>query len=793
MTAVEASERFGLFTKEDAPVPLTGVAVNGAITGRTARVTLRQRFENRESSAIEAVYKFPLPEGSSVCGFTVAVGDRILRGRVEEREKAFVEYDDALAQGHGAFLLDMERPNIFTLSVGNVKPRHVVDIEISYVTMLDTIGAGVRFMLPTTISPRYLPAGMPDRGGIPVDTLINPVLRLDVPYGLRLHLDIVGKQDIAGIECPSHSIRTSYAEDAVAVEFSSDTVKMDHDFVLTITYQHGFKNRAYSYTDGKHTYVQLDLTPDLSTENGFVRDGAPYSRKTLPSEIIFLLDCSGSMGGPSIAQAKKALEVFLRGLTPGTRFNLYRFGSSFSSLWPGSVDYSEANLKTALLHLEGVRADLGGTELLAPMTEIYGHPPDAETRRNIILITDGQVGNESDVLALAKADELTRVFTVGIGFGPNEYLTKRLASLTGGATELVSPGERIEPKVLRLFAKAMSEPIDIDINWGATVEQAPARAVVHDKECVSVFVRIPAGVPLPTQLTVEGSRPSSTGTWTVPVTQLTAADAALPLFWARAHISDLEEGVTPEGGSRQSERRGSSVESQLVALSKQYGILSRSTSFITVEYRSDAEKSTGEIELRKVPSMLTRGWGGIAHLAFAMTPDASVSEFRHMLDTSAPAAPSAGATPALYRRIADADADSRPLRHMLPRRPTPPESFAARVDLLPDILALQTAGGGFELPDARLVLHLGLDLTRLREVAGRMQGGGSDPLKLVCTAVVLALLQQRFAQRQAEWLAVTEKSRQWLHAELQRLQSTVDAEPLEVWATEYVRSTGHNA
>ena len=165
MKVLEEAERFGLFTKEDAPVPLTGVTVNGTITGRVAKVTIRQRFENREGKAIEAVYKFPLPEGSSVCGFTVSTGDRVLRGRVEEREQAFREYDEALAQGHGAFLLDEERPNIFTLSVGNVKPRHAVDIEVAYVTTLETNGGEVRFMLPTTISPRYVPADMPDQDG----------------------------------------------------------------------------------------------------------------------------------------------------------------------------------------------------------------------------------------------------------------------------------------------------------------------------------------------------------------------------------------------------------------------------------------------------------------------------------------------------------------------------------------------------------------------------------------------------------------------------------------------------
>ncbi len=793
MRELEADKLSGLFTTEGgAPIPLTGVKVRGAITGRMARVTLTQHFENREDTAIEAVYKFPLPESSSVCGFTVATGDSVLRGRVEEREKAFAEYDDALAQGHGAFLLDEERPNIFTLSVGNVKPRHAVDIEVTYVTTLETDGAEVRFRLPTTISPRYTPADMPDRDGIPEGTLINPKLRLDVPYGLSLHLDIAGSSGIAEIECPSHLIRTSYGDDNVAVEFSADTAKMDRDFVLTVTHRMNFKNRAYAWQDKDHAYVQLDFTPGMHPEDSLdpdseqdkIRCHISMLAPTLP-EIIFLLDCSGSMGGTSIEQAKKALEVFLRGLGDLTLFNMYRFGSTYDSVWPHSVPYNEKNLTGALIRLSTVEADLGGTELLAPLREIYSQPPAEGFQRNLILITDGQVGNESEVLTLAKSHPETRVFTVGIGFGPNEYLTKRLAALTGGATESVSPGERIEPKVLRLFKKAMSIPTTLDIDWGAAVEQAPARPVAHDDEPLSLFARLPAGAPLPATVTVTSGRPPYLGTWTVPVTPLPAGDAAMPLLWARARISDLEEGVTREAGSRQSERRGRSVQEQIVALSKQYGVLSRSTSFITVEYRTDAEKSTGEVELREVPGMLTRGWGGIVASVAASQPGyvlncPSYPDLKRMAALRRMQPPAAG------RPAPTADSAVFHSPYLASECASP--AAGSRADALAELLALQSAGGGFEVPGAPLSRRLGVDMAEVRAVAGRVKNGGADPLKLVWTAVVQALLESHFASRRDEWLAVTQKSRLWFQGEVARLSPGVDGTTLAAWAAGYVAS-----
>ncbi|MBM3175986.1 MAG: hypothetical protein FJZ93_09790 [Chloroflexi bacterium] len=175
----------GLLTKESVAIPLIGVEVNGVITGRSAKVKVKQHFVNRDTSPVEAVYKFPLPESGAVCGFKAMIGDKIWEGGIEERNKAFKLYDEALAEGHGAYLLDEERPNIFTLSLGNLNPNTSAIIEIDYVIMLDTYGQEVRFFLPTTISPRYVPDGMEDDGGISVSDIVNPDNRVHHTAGFR--------------------------------------------------------------------------------------------------------------------------------------------------------------------------------------------------------------------------------------------------------------------------------------------------------------------------------------------------------------------------------------------------------------------------------------------------------------------------------------------------------------------------------------------------------------------------------------------------------------------------------
>lgn len=87
-------------------IPLTGVIVEGKVSDFIAEVTIHQRYENVESFPIEATYEFPLSEGASVCAFYAMVNVKKLVGILKEKEQAKDEYDDAIASGNTAFMLE---------------------------------------------------------------------------------------------------------------------------------------------------------------------------------------------------------------------------------------------------------------------------------------------------------------------------------------------------------------------------------------------------------------------------------------------------------------------------------------------------------------------------------------------------------------------------------------------------------------------------------------------------------------------------------------------------------------
>src|SRR6185312_6970619 len=89
-------------------VALRGVHLRARLSGMSQRTTIEQTFVNLEPRAIEAVYTFPLPDGAAVCGFEVITGDHVLTGVIEESDKAVEQYESAISEGHGAFMVEQD-------------------------------------------------------------------------------------------------------------------------------------------------------------------------------------------------------------------------------------------------------------------------------------------------------------------------------------------------------------------------------------------------------------------------------------------------------------------------------------------------------------------------------------------------------------------------------------------------------------------------------------------------------------------------------------------------------------
>ena len=60
------------------------------------------------------------------------IGDRVIVGEIQERERARANYERARAAGQRASLLEQHRPNLFTTDVANLGPYEEVEVLIEY-------------------------------------------------------------------------------------------------------------------------------------------------------------------------------------------------------------------------------------------------------------------------------------------------------------------------------------------------------------------------------------------------------------------------------------------------------------------------------------------------------------------------------------------------------------------------------------------------------------------------------------------------------------------------------------
>jgi Ca-activated chloride channel family protein len=738
--------RSGLFTKHASPVPLSGVSIAAEISNFCARVSVTQRYVNRESTPIEAVYVFPLEEGAAVCGFEAIVDGTLVIGEVKEREDAFRAYDEAIERGDGAFLLDEERADVFQASVGNLPPGKEVLLKLTYVAELAVQGSGLRFSLPTTVSPRYAPAE--DRVGVgrPDADTLNPPVEWRVPYGLDLSIHLAMSGNISRIESPSHPVSVAVHGQSAEVTLASRQAALDRDFVLSIEAEG---------LDAPKVWIEQDDRGGQAVAVAFVPN---FDRRTAPCDVTFLVDRSGSMQGTSIEEVRNALQLCLRSMISGCRFNIVGFGDRFESLFAESRAYDETSLSAASEHVASLKANLGGTEILPALRFVLDRSGNGALPRQVVVLTDGQVTNTDAVLALAANHASdARIFTFGIGAGASHQLVSGLARAGKGTAEYVYPGERIEPKVTRLFGRLLSPALtDVRMAWGG-LEARPAPSVpppVFAGERLLVYALL-KDVRAST-ITLSADTPSG------PLRFELAAEPAavrtgrtVGTLAARARIRELEESPewTAARGSRQHDRRQTSVTHEIVSLSMQYQLLSRETSFVAVERRETPV--TGDLQLRRIPIALTTGWGGLEQVQAKLLARLARVDDMDTLATSM-TVPAEAAAPLTQRGMLQA---WRRIRTPLGAS----RSSSSPGIALHQVVALQRANGSWELT-REFAKAVGFDLATLRAALPETGGDRVLALQAWATALALVWLQAHAADTEALWRMLADKARRWLDA-----------------------------
>jgi len=585
---MRASAAAVLESLEGEAVVLEDVRVEATINDLLADVTVTQRYRNPEKRNVEAVYTFPLPLDGVLLDFTVEIGDRRLAGTVVEKAKAERRYEDAITDGDAAILLEQAEPGLYTASVGNILPGETVTVRFRYGLLLRWNGDRVRFQMSTTIAPRY---GDPEsQGGLSPHQA--PTYAFDAKRAFGLRVTVRGLLKDARFNSSSHdvSIEERAGETIIAL---TGAPAMDRDFVLEAKARRPESGGALLARDGDGWVALASFRPEITEADGHVR-----------RSIKIVVDCSGSMGGDSIAQARAALERILDGLHPGDLFEIIAFGSTWQGLFGCEKPVTEWTLAKARQFVRRLDADMGGTEIADALNAAYAVRGKSNLPRDLLLITDGEVWERDKVIARAKASG-HRIFTVGVGSAVNEGLVRDLAAATGGACELVAPRDDMAVRIHRHFQRLYApHAVKADVHWPKPARNSVPDPIgpVYGGDTIHVFAWFaekPEG-PVRLEVTLADGHRVRHDAAIVP-----ADDGPVPM--------PASEGASlPTLARLAAARRLATLEDRTAAteLALRYQLVSAWTDYIVVHVRAEDEKADDLPDIIKVPQVVAAGWHG---------------------------------------------------------------------------------------------------------------------------------------------------------------------------------------
>jgi Ca-activated chloride channel homolog len=632
VAAADDEVGMGALSTERGNLPLDRIDVRAQITGLTSRIELTQDFVNAFDVPLEATYVFPLPDRGAVTRMRMTADGRVVEAELREREAARQAYDEAIASGRRASIAEEERPDVFTMRVGNILPGERVSVALTLVSPLAYEDGEATFRFPLAVAPRYIP-GAPladiavgdghadDTDAVPDASRITPpVLLPGFPHPVALSIDVgidPAGLTLSEVRSSLHAVTTGNGRIRV-----QPGERANRDFVLRLRY--GAEELTESLVlvpdaDGDEGTYQLTVLPPVS------------SAPPRPRDLVLVLDRSGSMAGWKMVAARRAAARIVDTLTSGDRFAVLTFDDRIdrpARLPDGLVEASDRHRYRAVEHLARVDAR-GGTEMVAPLRQalaLLGGSRNGDTRDArdaiVVLVTDGQVGNEDQLLRELSGDlHRVRVHTVGIDQAVNAGFLWRLASVGGGRCELVESEDRLD-EAMDAIHRRVGTPLAYSLSL-----RAEGLATIEDTASPARLPDLFPGVPLVVNGRYRGSATGSLtlrgttregGDWSATVAGQRREAPAMTARWARAHLRDLEDRYAAAAG----DFRGA-LEKRIVDTSLRFGVLCRFTAYVAVDSRVVAEGGAQHRVMQ--PVELPAGWeqcrtADHADIVFAAAP-----------------------------------------------------------------------------------------------------------------------------------------------------------------------------
>ena len=408
-----------------------------------------QVFYNPTNHQLQGFYIFPIPKDASINHFSMFINGKETEGELLDAEKAKKIYEDIVRKMQDPALLEYYNNALFRVRIFPIQPRSEQRVKLTYSQTLKKENGTIEYIFPFKHQSSQ------------TKTIGQVSFKIDIEAG----------ENIKTLYCPTHEVEIiRKGANAATVGFEGKNIQSISDFKLYYNTDNSKIGASLlSYNDGtEEGYFFLNVTP-----------GFAEKQKIVSKDITFVLDCSGSMAGEKMEQAKKALQFCIENLNKDDRFNIIRFSTESNGLFDQPLPASRKNTAQAQSFIQSLKP-IGGTNIDEALGMALNFQKDTGRPYFVVFLTDGKptIG-ETNIDALLKNvstsnTENTRIFTFGIGSEINTHLLDKLTEMTQAYRTYVAPNEDIEVKVSDFYTKIASPiltDIKIDFDKNIVVEQ----------------------------------------------------------------------------------------------------------------------------------------------------------------------------------------------------------------------------------------------------------------------------------------------------------------------------------
>ncbi|KAM3862197.1 protein mono-ADP-ribosyltransferase PARP4 [Diretmus argenteus] len=585
----------GLLDNSGQQLPLQAVHVKCKLMDLLSQVVIFQQYTNQSAAPIEAKYVFPLDDSAAVCGFEAFINGKHVVGQVKEKEKARKEYKQAIEKGHGAYLMDQDAPDVFTISVGNLPPGATVLIKVTFVSELIVQDGGIFFSLPGSVAPWQQSAALNQTTQVTVEKVC--VTDQAASMGeFSLDMSVEMPNEITSLKCITHKVRMKRTDCKAVVSVLPGEVMGPDGFQLSITLSEIHLPRMWveNHPEKGSQASMLVFYPEFNVTSSSAFD-----------EVIILLDMSESMRGESLQMARRIALQVLKALDRNLRLNVMFFGTDQTEAFLAAQPLADV-LQPAKRFIMSSPPVGGSTELWRPLRALSLLPPSRGVR-NLLLLSDGHIQNHSLTFQLVRDNaQHSRLFTCGLSPTANRHMLRGLAQAGGGAYEFFNTktkhnwAEKVASQVKRMSSPGCSS---VSVKWqqfnptAPPPVQAPTQLHALFNDCHTLVYSF---VPHCTQATLLGQLGGQEIKTMVSTSELQKTRGTfLHKVTARAIIRDYEDGSL-DSNEAEHEGKKAELKSFIVELSKEFSILSQFTSFVAIEERDSGQMEEGFTDIPKL-------------------------------------------------------------------------------------------------------------------------------------------------------------------------------------------------